>query len=226
MNKFVSSKHCKSVSGICLAMALILSGAFGEITAMAASPHYYAKELQGFKNSAAGKITAVLYDLDGCGNDEMIAFAEGIPSGDHWASLSEGAKIAVFDAKDNKSKTIEPEISRTAYKVYISNRNNLVVYDLFEVYSYNIYKYQNGVLREEAVLVDGSYAFTTYYSINGIECDESQFNRKLKEFDLDNAAVAIGTGSNVVNSGWKQVRDDTSGPGKIYLCRLRLVRRN
>ena len=219
MNKLLLSKHFKRIPGICIVIMLIfLSGVFAEVKVKAAetssTPHYYATALKEFIRDATGKTTAVLYDLDGCGHDEMIAFDEGITIGEHWGELSEGARITVFDFKSGSghSTGIEPEITRASYKVYIANKNDLVIYDQFEGYSYHIYIYDNRALKKQAVLVDGSYANSTFYSIDGIECNKSKFDNKLKELNVDNINVAVGTGyfGETWYEGWKPVTDDTS----------------
>jgi len=180
------------------------------------NPHYYAVSLCEFIRNATGKVSAVLYDLDGCGNDEMIVFDEGITDNDYWASVPEGGKIAVFDSKNgmNISVIIEPpEYGIEGYWLYISNKNHLILNDVFEGEAWFLYKYENGSLTEDAVLVDGCYAEREYYSVNRIECDETLFRKKFNEYDIKNIAVTISIGEALFSWGWMDAptsRDDTA----------------
>lgn len=170
----------------------------------AAKSHYYATALQEFMNAATGKTTSILYDLDGDGNDEMIAFDEGIKMKqpeefEFWAGPVEGTKLTVYSIRDGKniSSTVSLEHLFNIYSsnVYITNKNYLVATEAFEGQYYEIYKYENGVLTKEAKLFDGNYVnYEELYYIDGIKCSESQFNGKLNEFGVEDIAVTIRYG--------------------------------
>ena len=181
-------------------------------------PNYYSVALKEFMGNATGKVSVALFDLDGCGNDEMIVFDEGVAgSYEHWAVSAENGKIAVFDTKNgmNTSSFIIPqEYGFNAYKLYISSKNNLVLYDVFEGYSYVLYKYENGELLEEIKMADASYAGETYYSVNNVECDENFFVSKLEEYDVQNAVVTVSVG-NMVNLEDEEIPAPINDAGKI-----------
>ena len=180
------------------------------------SAHYYATALQEFIESAAGKTNATLYDLDACGNDEVIAFdvGETANSSEHWAEISQGGKITIFDEKNsgNTISSVEPEYGARAYWLYITGKNYLVLRDEFEGYVLYVYEYKDNVLAEKAVLAAWHEEYSSFYSLNGIECDESQFSEKLNEYDLENPAVTISIGD--LAYSWADVdpilKDDTS----------------
>ena len=159
----------------------------------------YTKALQEFMNNAVGKTYSILFDLDGDGTEEMIALDEGIaePETEHWGAYAIGMRIAVFNVKDGEctAEYIESlAITHSTYMVYISSRNDIVIYDTFEGTMYRVYSYKNGLLTKEAELVDGCYANSIYYSIDGIECGEAQYDDKLKELNVNDNDVALGIG--------------------------------
>ena len=159
----------------------------------------YTKALQEFMNNAVGKTYSILFDLDGDGTEEMIALDEGIaePETEHWGAYAIGMRIAVFNVKDGEctAEYIESlAITHSTYMVYISSRNDIVIYDTFEGTMYRVYSYKNGLLTKEAELVDGCYANSIYYSIDGIECGEAQYDDKLKELNVNDNNVALGIG--------------------------------
>ena len=151
-----------------------------------------AKGEEGVKN-------VVLHDIDGCGSVEMIILDEGIPeSDDFWGTNAKGFRILIYDMKyqgpgHGRSRFESDEITYATYKVYITKKNDLVVYDSFEGETYRVLRYSGGTLSELAVLVD---AYGEYF-INGVESSEAQFLGKLNEYniaDADNVSIMIGKG--------------------------------
>ena len=159
----------------------------------------FAAALQEFTKAATGNVSAVLYDLDGCGSDEMILFDEGIDnSPEHWAANAQSSRLVVYDSKkigNTPFSTIElPEHGLSSSHFYISKKNHLVLKEEFEGISYVLLKYENGILSEEIRLVDASGGGDTFFLINGVECDEAQYSSKVKEYDPGNIAVTIAAG--------------------------------
>jgi len=165
----------------------------------AATEHEYNRALNDFIKGAAGRTSAILYDIDNNGVVEMIAFDEGIMPGEdpgHWADLTTGARIAVYSIIDGGlvSSSMEPEFGHLVYMVYISGRGDLIVYDSFEGYFFEISKYTKGVMEIDTILVDGSYADEYYYAAEGVEIAETEFNKKLIEYGVYDVAAVIGCG--------------------------------
>ena len=157
----------------------------------------YAEKLLDFMRGSVGKTTAVQYDLDGDGVDELIAFDEGVQDGDHWAAVSEGAAITVFSGKPGEivSSSVEPLFSFRTYNLYISNNNDIVIVDYDHGTFYQIYRYRNGSLSLEASFEDGSYGGdpeSYYYSINDIECSLMQLSGALLNYGIKNEINADG----------------------------------
>ena len=159
---------------------------------------YFVYALYAFSRNAVGKTTAVLHDIDGCGNVEMILLDDGVPGDvEHWAASSNGFRIAVFDAKDmdRGPAYFEPdEITYATYEVYITKENDLVLFDSFEGSVYRVFQYSDGALVQDVQLIDGSYAGTVFYSINGAECSATQFFSKQSAYATENISVMIGRG--------------------------------
>jgi len=141
----------------------------------------------------------VLHDIDGCGRLEMIILIEGIPeSDDFWGTTTKGFQILIYDAKyrdrgDGKLYFSSDEITYATYKVYVTKKNDIVIYDSFEGEVYQVLRYSKGTLSEEAVLANASGE----YFINGVECNEARFLEKLNEYgiaDADNVSFMIGKG--------------------------------
>jgi hypothetical protein len=160
-------------------------------------PHYYATALQEIMSNAVGNVNAVLFDLDGCGNDEMIVFDEGTGENreHHWI-YAEGARMAVFDVKDgeNVSSVIELDFLLNGYDLYVTSKNYIVVCDYWEETFHQIFMYKEGVLAEVATLSKswmGTYA--PYYHIDNIEISEFEYNNKLNEFGIEEVFFVIGS---------------------------------
>ena len=147
----------------------------------------YATALKEFIDNATGETNAVLFDLDGCGSNEMIAFDEGIFTNGFWANPTEGAMITVYDVKDDEitSSSVEPYFNILSYELYITTRNYLVVTYTDHGLFYAIYKYESGVLMKICVIYDYTYANTEGpFVIDGIEHSESEFMKTLGEFGV------------------------------------------
>jgi len=141
----------------------------------------------------------VLYDIDGCGHDEMIVLDQGAPeSDDFWGATAKGFRIVIYDAKFRdrhlgKLYFMSDEITYATYKVYVTKKNDLVVYDSFEGEVYRVFRYSKGTLLEVAVLVD---AYGEYF-INDVDCDEAQFLKTINEYGIanaDNVSFMLGKG--------------------------------
>jgi len=213
----------KKILSILIITSLVIAGA--GVSVCATEPREYATALQDFIAAAAGKTTAVLYDLDGDGVDEMIVFDEGrLPGGDdgayHWAEITEGAKISVYSMQNGRltSSSVEVEFGFLMYTVYISARNEIIVYDVFENSFFEIYRYTDGELIIDAVLADASHADWIYFYVNGVECSESYFEDKKKEYDVYIITRMLGYGEWAGNNlnedttlfiGNAALRDDT-----------------
>ena len=142
-----------------------------------------AKDKNGYKDAAK-------LDLDGCGGDELIIVCEGKPEADDfWASYAIGFGIWVFDSKypKNGGASFESdEITISTYVVYVSKKNEIVLYDSFEGEAYRVFKYSGGALKETLVLVNAEYGWDSYYEINGAEATKAQLQEKLKDYDVEN----------------------------------------
>ena len=179
-------------------------GAKIDVNGDAIMPHYYAVALQKFVKESTGRVSAALYDIDGDGSLEAIAFDEGVASGyEHWADPAEGGRLAVFGLKKGAGSDAAmgaaaeiglPEYGINIYEIYITEKRNIVLYDSFEGSMYAVYKYAGGALAEEALLVDGSYADTDHYSINGVECSGPEYSAACAEYEVDNIAILISCG--------------------------------
>ena len=165
----------------------------------APTAHYYATSLKEFTKNATGNVRAVLYDIDGCGVDEMIVFDEGIAGpGEHWAANAEGGSLMIYSYKNGVTghASIDPDsYGFSAYHLYLTSKNFLVLSDTFEGYVYNVYQYKDGKISRAAQMVDASYAGETFYAVNGVECGELLYTNKLKEFDADHYKLTISAGS-------------------------------
>jgi hypothetical protein len=157
------------------------------------------KAENGFRN-------AVLYDVDGCGGAELIIVNEGKPEADDfWASYAIGFEIWVFDAKYPKNRGAcykSDEVTFSTYAVYLTKNKELVLYDRFEGEAYLVFKYAGGKLSLDLELVDGSYGWDTYFSIDGNETDGARFREKLEPYDFgnaDNVMKIIATGHYIVD---------------------------
>jgi hypothetical protein len=167
-------------------------------------PHFYATALQEFIENAAGNVNAVLYDLDSCGNEEMIAFDEGAGTRDFHSVYAEGAKITVYDAKNggHTSSTIEVKYLINSYNAYITNNHYLIISDYWEGDVHQVFIYENGVLAEAARL---SYSMMggEYYGINFTKAGEVEYYDRMNEYGclpgwqthdfLEGIAFAIGS---------------------------------
>jgi hypothetical protein len=151
------------------------------------NPYYYAIVLQEFISNANGRTTAVLFDLDGCGDYEMIAFDEGISENDEWhSSYADGGRITIYDIKTpNNPSTIELRFLINRYDIYISNKNYIILSDYWEGILHQIFRYEKGTIINIAYLeysVMGTYA--PFFWINDTEIEEAQFNDYLDNFDV------------------------------------------
>ena len=165
----------------------------------APTAHYYATSLKEFTKNATGNVSAVLYDIDGCGVDEMIVFDEGISEpGEHWAANAEGGSLMIYSYKNGVTGYTSVDLDSygfSAYHFYLTSKNFLVLSDTFEGYVYNVYQYKDGRITRAAQMADASYAGETFYAVNGVECGELLFSNKLKEYDADHYTVTIAAGS-------------------------------
>jgi hypothetical protein len=169
------------------------------------NPHYYAVALREFMDGASGKTSAVLFDLDGCGADEMIVLDEGIAdpvAEGSWGAVAIGFRFAVFDLKSEGVPALLElgGVTHSVYKIYISSRNEIVLYDVYHGFVYLVYSYSNETLKSEAALGSHNASETVFYFINGNEYSESEFsalefNEMLNEYDVENIIVILGTGS-------------------------------
>jgi len=156
------------------------------------------------QDEEAGVKNVVLHDIDGCGRVEMIILDEGKPeSDDFWGATALGFRVLIYDAKyqdrgDGKMYFMSDEITYATYKVYVTKKNDLVVYDSFEGEVYRVFRYSKGTLSEATVLVD---AYSEYF-IDEVESDEAKFLEKLNEYGIANAnsvSFMIGKGK----MGWE-----------------------
>ena len=197
------------IIGVAASLVLVFALSSG---ACAASPEpddakeYYAQALHHVMRTQgeADLKSVVLHDIDGCGGVEMIILDEGIPeSNDFWGTTAKGFRVLIYDAKyqdrgHGRMHFSSDEITYATYKVYVTKKNDMVVYDSFEGETYQVLRYSGGTLSEAAVLVDASGE----YFINGVECGEAQFLDKLNEYDIANAdsvSLMIGKGK----MGWE-----------------------
>ena len=166
---------------------------------LAEGNEYFAYALYAFTRRASGDVMAVLHDIDGCGNVEMILLDTGVPEEvEHWAAVANGFEIAVFDAKkadEGPASIILDGVTYNTYMTYLTERNEIVVFDVFEGSSYRVIRYNNGTLSQEAELVDGSYAGESYYGVNGKESGKRKYQDKLNEYGVEQISVGIGKGS-------------------------------
>jgi len=140
----------------------------------------------------------VLHDIDGCGRDEMIILDQGVPqSDDFWGATAKGFSVIIFDAKFRdrhlgKLYFTSDEITYATYKVYVTKKNDLVIYDSFEGEVYRVFRYSKGTLSEVAVLVDtyGEYDIANAESVSFMigkgEMEwEAPFDREIPERSSD-----------------------------------------
>jgi len=163
--------------------------------------HYYARELAKLIDEATGRINAVLYDLDGCGSDEMVFFDEGVFSGDYWADPPEGALIKIFDDKCNESNpySIVPSHNLASYELFITQNAYLVSAYADHAYFWIIYSYKAGTLSKVAELADYTRVDVGPFYVNGVEYSESDFFLMLNEYGVYNIrsadiALVVGYG--------------------------------
>jgi len=174
---------------------------------------YYAYALHAFMKTKleremddeAGGVSAVLHDIDGCGSVEMIIVDEGIPDAeDFWGAYAIGFGMYIYDVKypgKGESFFVLDEVTHATYKVYITNQNDLVVYDSFEGEVYRVFAYSNGTLSQEVVFIDANRNPETgeqHYFVNGMECSEVHFFQQLNEHGLAN----IDSVSFMISEGW------------------------
>jgi len=150
----------------------------------------FAIALQEFKRGAIGLVTAVLVDLDDCGVEEMIVFAEGVPLSQFWASVSFGSMLTVFSEKDGTiiSSSVIPDFAHRTHRLYITNMKDLFLIEIDHGVFYDIYRYQDNVLKKEIFLADVTRNEYCYY-INKDLSSATQFASILNEYGIINYGV-------------------------------------
>ena len=164
----------------------------------AAGEHYFATSLKEISKKATGNIGAILYDIDGCGIDEMIVFVETAnEAAEHWASNEKSGRLAVYSYKNGRSAHTAidlPYLGHSAYQFYLTSKSFIVLSDARDGCTYHVYQYKDGSLANISKIVDGTNAGKTYYSVNGVEVDKSQYTRKMNEYNADQFTVTISVG--------------------------------
>ena len=178
------------------------------------NPHFYATELRKFMDGAKGKTSAILYDIDGCGNEEVIAFDSGkVYTVEMIFTVADGGKVTVFDAKTQTAQSIAVDYTLGSFWLYISNKNYLSVSGTsIDFFDETVYKYKDGILVKEVVLENdiNGYGNGTPYTINGTGSTKSQYESKRNEYGLGNAAVTITVGEGYLGQSKGTLRDDTA----------------
>jgi hypothetical protein len=165
--------------------------------------HYYAIALQEFMRNASGRTSAILFDLDGCGYYEMIAFDEGIAANARSPfSYNEGGEITIFDTKTpNNPSTMELQFFINSYDMYISNENYIILSFYGEGTMHQIFRYENERITEIAQLGYSMMGFCHWW-FNDIEINEVQYYDYLEGFgahffqadiDIDDSAIMFGS---------------------------------
>ena len=160
---------------------------------------YFATSLLEFSQNAEGVVRAMLYDIDGCGIEEMILVDEGVPDDtfEHWAVDAIGFDLAIYDAKypDAGAGIFSPPyIIFSTYMVYITPEGYLVVSDVFEGESHYILHYEDGTITTENELHYGYDGADEYFGIGEEECTESEYERLFEKYDLGYIDECIGKG--------------------------------
>ena len=139
-------------------------------------PHPYAQALRKFLDNADGDTTAVLYDFDGDGVEEMIL-------------LEEGRNVTVYGIRNGEltMTVLEEQGIYWSAIAYVSSKNQLIINFSWAItgHEHLIYEYKNGSME----LVANTFYIPEFdldeieegYFIDGKETNEEQYNNRLHE---------------------------------------------
>ena len=176
-------QHKRTLSAV-MAMVLIIGCIEGFGAAIAVEPHPFAIALKEFFEGVNGHTAAVLADLDGDGEDEMIAI---IPSVNEWDEPS--ARLGIFSTK-YQSVIYDCGFLFETDSIYISDKN-YITEDLELGYGggYNVLEYDSGKIKVVSLInypEPGEYEYM--YSRDETEhyITRSQFEKYLTDYGVYN----------------------------------------